>query len=195
MNIDIHPLSTDRLNDYLRFFDGVAFADHPEWSQCYCLAFHFEPAWDAEDAGRENPWRERAIRFVREEKMRGYLAYIDENVVGWCNANDRNNYAALNCDARPEIWDDNKGLKIKSIVCFLVAPGMRGKRIATKLLEKVCADAKAEGYDFAEGYPPAGDWDMYAAHHGTVKLFEKNGFTTYKHSNNAYVMRKNLKNE
>ena len=69
MELDIRPLTPDLLVDYLDFFDNVAFADHPAWGQCYCLAFHFEPAWDAEDTGLENPWRERVARFVCTEKV------------------------------------------------------------------------------------------------------------------------------
>ena len=193
MNLDIHPLTPNRLNDYLHFFDNVAFADHPDWSQCYCLAFHFEPAWDAEDAEKENPWRERAAQFVHDGKIQGYLAYLDGNVVGWCNANDKNKYAALKINVKPEIWEENEDEKIKSVVCFLVAPDMRGKGIATKMLERVCADAEASGYDLIEGYPPAGKWDMYAAHHGTVALFEKCGFAIYKQFGNSCVMRKYLR--
>jgi len=192
MELESRQLTPDLLADYLDFFDNVAFADHPEWSNCYCLAFHFEPAWDAEDAGRENPWRERVARFVREGKVQGYLAFSNGKVVGWCNANDRKNYAALKHNVKPELWEANEDKKVKSIVCFLVAPDMRGKGIATKMLERVCADAKADGYDFIEGYPAGEGCDMYAAHHGTVKLFEKSGFVIHKQFGNGCVMRKYL---
>ena len=192
MNLEICPLTPDRLNDYLHFFDNVAFADHPDWSQCYCLAFHFKPAWDAEDAGRENPWRELVVQFVREGKIQGYIVYLDENVVGWCNANDRNKYAALKRNVDLEM--DNESSRVKSVVCFLVAPDMRGKGIATKMLERVSVDAIADGYDFIEGYPPVGECDIYAAHHGTVALFEKCGFTIHKQFSEECVMRKNLGN-
>jgi ribosomal protein S18 acetylase RimI-like enzyme len=184
MELDIRPLTPELRNDYLYFFDNIAFADHPEWSQCYCLAFHFEPAWDAVDADKENPWRERAVRFVREGKIQGYLAYSDGKTVGWCNANDKKNYAALESNVKPEIWGENEDKKIKSIVCFLVAPDMRGRGIATKLLDHVCVDAEADGYDFIESYPPAGKSDMYTAHHGTIAL---NGYLLHSaHVNFVY---------
>ncbi len=194
MELEIRALTPELLADYLEFFDRVAFADHPEWSQCYCLAFHFEPSWDAEDAERKNPWRERAIKFVREGTVRGYLAYADSKVAGWCNANDKKNYAALKCSVKPEIWETNENEKVKSVVCFLVAPDLRKKGIATKLLERACTDAKADGYEFIEGYPPFGDCGMYAAHHGTVALFEKCGFAVYKQSGDGCVMRNHFGN-
>ena len=192
MELEIRRLTPEMLDDYLNFFDNVAFADHPDWAQCYCLAFHFEPAWDAEDVNLENPWRKRAIQFVREGKVQGFLAYADNRIVGWCNANDRTNYAALKYNVKPEINIYDESRKIKSVVCFLVAPEMRGKGIATKLLERVCTDAEADGYDFIEGYPPAGTSDMYAAHHGTVALFEKCGFAIHKQLDNDCIMRKYL---
>lgn len=187
MELDIRRLTPAMWQEYLYFFDEVAFVDHPEWSQCYCLASHFEPSWDEEDAGRENPWRDRAMRFVQEGKLQGYLAYVDGQAVGWCNANDRSHYAALKCGNADE------GKKIKSAVCFLVAPDMRGKGVATQMLERVCRDAQAEGYDCAEGYPIEGEWNVYAAHHGTRALFEKCGFTACIQADGKCVMRRELK--
>jgi GNAT superfamily N-acetyltransferase len=71
---------------------------------------------------------------------------------------------------------------------------MRGKGIATKLLKRVCADAKADGCDFIEGYPHTGECDMYAAHHGTTALFEKYGFVIHKQFGKECIMRKYLGN-
>ena len=34
--LEIHPLSSGRLADFLAFFDGEAFADNPKWGFCYC---------------------------------------------------------------------------------------------------------------------------------------------------------------
>jgi len=34
------------------------------------------------------------------------------------------------------------GMKTKSVFCFAIVPDMRGKGIATALLERVCEDAK-----------------------------------------------------
>lgn len=192
MTLEVRPLTPELLEDYLDFFDNVAFTDHPEWSNCYCLAFHFEPAWDAEDAGLENPWRERVARFVREGKVQGYLAYSDGKVAGWCNANDKKNYAALKHNVNAELLTEEPNEKVKSAVCFLVAPELRGKGIATKLLARVCADAEMAGYDFIEGYPAGEGCDMYAAHHGTVGLFEKSGFVVHAAEGHSAVMRKYL---
>ena len=191
MNIEIRKLTPNLLADYLDFFDNVAFADHPDWSQCYCMHFHLQSKWDDEPP-RSN--RDRVIEHINAGAVQGYLAYADGKVAGWCNANDKKNYAALKYNVKPEPWEANEDKKVKSVVCFLVAPELRGKGIATKLLERVCADAGADGYDFIEGYPPSGRCDMYAAHHGTVKLFERFGFAKYAKYGRNTIMRKYLGN-
>lgn len=48
--LSLRPLGPSLLEDWLAFFDGDAFADHPEWGSCYCRCFVFGgggfEAWD-----------------------------------------------------------------------------------------------------------------------------------------------------
>jgi GNAT superfamily N-acetyltransferase len=82
---------------------------------------------------------------IREGRMKGYLAYSDLNTVGWCNANDRQNYERLikvyDLDHEPE-------KKVCSIVCFLVSPDHRRKGIARAMLERVISDYTSMNYDY-----------------------------------------------
>jgi len=187
LELDICKLSPELIGDYMYFFDNAAFTDHKEWSQCYCIHFHWRKEWDDMP---EKPSRDRVAEHIKEGAIRGYLAYADGKVVGWCNVNDKQNYAALEYNVDAGLWSEDKDIKVKSVVCFLVAPAMRGQGVATRLLERACADAEAEGYAFIEGYPPPGDCDMYAAHHGTVPFFTKYGFTIHKRSEKGCIMRK-----
>lgn len=73
--------------------------------------------------------------------------------VGRCNANEKSK--CLNCISRLRfmtnvIIENNKNEKVKSIFCFTIAPNMKRKGIATKLLERVCSDAKSDGCDCIE---------------------------------------------
>jgi GNAT superfamily N-acetyltransferase len=139
MELEIRALSPQLLGDYLEFFDHVAFSDHPEWSLCYCMFYHRQSEWDHES---EQNNRAQAIEYINGGLLKGYLAYIDGKVAGWCNANDKYNYAALASD--PEICEPGETeKKVLSVVCFLVAPAFRGKGIATQLLERACADANS----------------------------------------------------
>ena len=189
MEYEIRRLTPGSRVDYLNFFDNIAFTDHPDWAQCYCIHFHWQSKWDDEPP-KSN--RDRIIEHINSGGLQGYLVYMDGQVVGWCNANDKKNYAALKYNVNPELWADDKDKKVKSVVCFLVAPDMRGKGIATKLLDRVCADAEVDGYDFIEAYPSIGNFDMYSAHHGTVPFFEKCGFIISKQHENGLIMRKYL---
>jgi hypothetical protein len=37
----VKELMSSLKDDFLLFFDSIAFADNPDWSDCYCSAYHF----------------------------------------------------------------------------------------------------------------------------------------------------------
>src|SRR5262245_33255307 len=39
-DVTIHPVTDDRVHDWLRFFDHEGFAGNPDWASCYCLEPH-----------------------------------------------------------------------------------------------------------------------------------------------------------
>jgi len=189
MNIEIQKLSIDLLDDWLYYFDHVAFSDNNGWSGCYCMHYH----WSDE---LENKWRttgkadnrDCAVKLIQEGILQGYLAYYDGNAIGWCNANDKDRYDTVLFKFH---WEDSeKDKKIKSIVCFNVAPDMRNKGIASMLLKKVCEDALHEKYEYVEAYPfNNGDNKNY---HGSISMYEKNGFKVYGNIDNYSLVRRYL---
>jgi ribosomal protein S18 acetylase RimI-like enzyme len=82
--------------------------------------------------------------------------------------------------------------QVKSIVCFEISPEYRGKGIATHLLNQVCADAHAEGYEYVEAYP-SDQAQNSLAFTGPVRLYEKAGFTEFSRIGSTIVMRKKLR--
>jgi len=72
MAIKIKPLSPELLDDYLHFFDNIVFAENPEWSACYCYSFHFT---GSPDQWNKESNRSAAIRLIRRNELKGYLAY------------------------------------------------------------------------------------------------------------------------
>ena len=121
--------------------------------------------------------------------MQGYLAYYDGKVTGWCNANEKQIYDSVNFNLPWENPEKNK--KIKSIVCFCISPDLRGRGIASQLLEQVCADAAADGYEYVEAYPF--DNDANHNYHGSKSMYDKNGFTDFGKENGYTIVRKYLK--
>lgn len=193
MDISIQKLTVELLDDWLAYFDREAFTDNEEWCGCYCMCYH----WD-EELNRERSWdcsresvafnREKAIHFIQTGRMQGYLAYDQEKVVGWCNADRKQAYRNVNYNFPEEVPDN--GEKIKSIACFSVAPEYRGRGVATALLEYVCQDAKEEGFDLVEAYPFANN--EYHAYHGPISMYEKVGFEPCSQIEVCVVCRKVL---
>jgi len=193
MDIIIRKLSPKLLNDYLYYFDNVAFTDHKEWSGCYCVEPHLCESVETElSEGTKSSCRDTAIKFINERKLQGYLAYFEDKVVGWCNTNDKLNYEKVK--ARKEfLTEDDSDKKIKSVMCFNISKNMRGKGIATKLLERICKDATSENYDIIEAYPYSGEPNEFYYFSGPPTIYKKQGFSIYKELENELIVRKYLK--
>jgi hypothetical protein len=90
-DVTVHPVTEDRVDDWLRFFDHDAFAGNPDWASCYCL----EPHVPATPEQPERAWRDTRATVagrLRGGTTLGYLAYVDGQPVGWVNASFRSNY-------------------------------------------------------------------------------------------------------
>ena len=48
MNIEIKSLSPELINDYINYFDNIAFTDNKEWAGCYCLYYHLNDLLEAD---------------------------------------------------------------------------------------------------------------------------------------------------
>lgn len=196
---DIHNITIKRLmpelkSDYLDFFDNRAFTDGNPNGPCYCTS----PNQDEEtikqmvsefkDNGVKETVRKYAVNMLDENRIQGYLAFDEDVSIGWCNAADINSYQGF----VPDFARDNTCGKTMSIVCFEIAPEYRGIGIASAFIERVCADAKANGYVAVEGYAKlyAGrnDFDFQ----GPIRLYQKAGFEEVARQEGQIVMRKIL---
>lgn len=190
-NMIIRPLSPELCEDWLWFFDKIAFQDHEDWAFCYCLEGHLDRETNEKWATPEER-REKAVELIRTGGMKGYLAYIGDNVIGWCNVNDRENYRYLTEMFRESGYQtEGEDKKVKAIYCFLIAPQYRGKGVAQRLLDRVCEDAVREGYTCVEGYPFA-DEKFEFQYHGTAKMYERCGFAEAADLKFLKIMRKRL---
>lgn len=141
--------------------------------------------------------RASAERMVARGVLRGYLAYENGLAVGWCNANEKSRYVRVGefdpADSESGVFLPTYGSpRIKSIVCFEIAPAWRGRGIAAALLEKVCRDAKRDGYAIAEAYPLRRERYEPLDFSGPMHLYEKAGFTPAGQLGRLTVMQKKL---
>lgn len=193
-NITIVPLTPECIADYLIFFE-TAFANTGEWGHlCYCINWCSKPNYTEEGMEHAEVRREAAVRYIREGVLKGYLAYSNGRVVGWCNANDRN--LSLNCyGMRCHIFGcemPKTDERVKSVFCFEIVPDMRGKHIATALLERVIEDAGRDGYEYIEAYPIKDLESVQDNFYGYRAFYEKNGFDVFGETEKNLVMRKKL---
>lgn len=211
MELVIKPLTGANAEDFFDFFDNRAFSDGSPYAPCYCNCFHLTSdevsgvlqaradALGGGDEGIETALRESAAKLIGKGVLRGYMAYEAGNVVGWCNANDQQNYIRVGSFdpwSRSEedlyISPGERG-KIKSIVCFEIAPDCRGRGIAKALLQRVCGDAAAEGYAFVEAYAQETEAFSQLDFTGPAAMYRKVGFEEVRRQGRTIVMQKKLK--
>ena len=194
--------------DYFDFFDNRAFSDNSPYYPCYCNTFNMSAECirseiieqvNANGGGTEG-WkrslRKSAQSMVEQGKIQGYLAYDNEISVGWCNANDKKSYYRFGEFNLHELVSDevkdSSTERVKSVVCFEIAPEYRGRGLATALLQRVCEDALKDGYKYVEAYPAIREKEE-PNFTGPVRLYEKLGFTLFDQRGKMFIMRKKLK--
>ena len=189
MNIEIKKLSPKLVDDYINFFDTTAL--ETKENKCYCICWCSADHSAIDDLAAQNR-RELAIEYVKNGTLQGYLAYNGEQVIGWCNANEKNNCTKcmswLKYMQEVEITPDDK---VKSVFCFVIAPKYRRMGVATKLLKRVLSDAKAEGFDYVEAYPRL-DTKSYSNFQGYLRMYEKVGLKKCYKTSDKIIMRKAL---
>lgn len=182
--ISVRALTPALLQDYLQFFDYDAFTDNPRWASCYC---HFNHAPHDLKAWRERGLEENraaAIRLIERNELHGYLAYINDYVVGWCNANVRTRYTTFPPDAVP--MEEN----IAAVVCFVVAQSYRGMGVARKLLDAALEGFQRAGIESVYAFARTDTNDQAANHHGPLALYLEAGFEKIEERPGVALLRK-----
>jgi GNAT superfamily N-acetyltransferase len=196
LKVEVRELTPELLDDYLEFFDKDAFTDFPEWSECYC-GFYDTPG-DEWDASAESGPAHRKARagLIRSGKAHGLMAFVDNRVVGWCNAQARSSFLNMR---RYSTVIDNPAEQVGSIMCFLVAPGYRGKGIGTLLLNAACDKFRRDRLQVAEGYPTTNPikrtleipW-AEENYKGSLNMYLKAGFKVHRQLERFAIVRKPL---
>ena len=197
MNIEIRKLTPNLVEDYVRFFDTTPHADNKVDHKCYCVWWCNDDYEGKDFSSSVEVRRNYAIRYVKGSKIQGYLAYCDDEVVGWCNANTKADCLKCYCWRRfmgfVQTGESHPDIKVKSVFCFAIAPEMRRKGIAKLLLARVCRDAAQDGFDFVEAYPKKVFINEAEDYMGPAEIFKEMGFNLYYETAEQFVMRKDMK--
>ena len=186
MDIEIRKLIPSMAEDYARFHDRTPYYGEKENINCYCVTWR-SGGW-SDECGHWFPTpeerRRRAVEFIKDGYIQGYLAYLGDKAVGWCNANAdfpggvdylRNGYP---------IEEYRADVRVKSIFYYMVAPEMQRKGVATQLCEHVCKDAAEDGLDYVEAY---------VDNPGLLAMYDKCGFIRCAEREGKVVVRRALK--
>jgi GNAT superfamily N-acetyltransferase len=181
----VEPLSVERMNNYLRFFDTKAFIDNPRWAGCYCYFPLHDPRqtnWQ-QRTGSEN--RAAVCGCIEAGRAQGFLAYRGADVVGWCSAGPRSLYPMLEDEPGPE--PQSMGI----VFCFVVAPEFRGEGIAATLLAAACEGLRAQGLTVVQGRPAREASGPAANHLGPLSMYLSAGFRIVREDSdgNVYVQK------
>jgi GNAT superfamily N-acetyltransferase len=187
-DVTVHPVTQDRVDDWLRFFDYDAFADNPDWASCYCL----EPHVPAPPEQPERPWRDTRATVAGRLSggtTFGYLAYVDGRPVGWVNASFRSDYGLY----QPADAGGPPPQSVIGVSCFVIAPPFRRHGVASALLDRVIADASARGASWVEGYPHNKPEASDAGHfRGPRSMYEARGFEAIEVREKYTLMRRSV---
>ena len=194
MRLDIRKLTPDLAEAYAHFFDVTPHDARIDAEKCYCVTWRSDASY-ADGASHWFPTREErrahALAFVRAGHVQGYLAYRGEEIVGWCNANP---HCQLALDYLRGYWpipETRAEVRVQSIFCFVIAPELQRQGVATQLVERVCSDAAAEGFDFVEAYVNRTHEPL--DFRGPLTMYEKCGFVPCGEREGRVVMRRALK--
>ncbi len=188
-DILVRELTPDLLDEWLHFFDHIAFTDNPDWSGCYCYFYHADHAardWDAREAS-EN--RAASRELIAAGRMKGFLAFAGDQPVGWVHAAPRRSIPNLQLDPSLAVGDADQ---VGSIVCFVIAAPYRRRGIAGALLRAACDGFHAQGLAVAEAYPRAAAHGEAPNYHGPMRLYQEAGFTSFRVCNDIVVVRRAL---
>lgn len=183
----VKDLTPELADDFLSFFDTVAFQDNPRWSSCYCMEEHVSPEdWNRRTA--EVNRRDQEAR-IRNGDTRGVLAYVDGRPVGWCNAGPLT--AMVGLDRFPTFKTEDAE-RVGSIVCFVIAPQYRRHGIARLLLDAACDLLERQGFAVAEAYPTKRVGSDAVLYRGPLPLYLDAGFETHRDGPRSVAVRKAL---
>ena len=198
MDIKVYRLTKDMADDYIDYFGNRAFSDGNIQQGCYCVWHHWTDRHEQERSlmpESERPYRKRdyAKELIENGTLNGFVAVHEGKIVGFCNADMKDNYFRLSRENAPNSWiGAAEGDKILSIVCFTVQPDMRRKGIAKAMLDCACQYAAENGYDYVEGYPAHGKFSVSDCG-GSVEMYTSRGFDIIEIPNGV-IARKKLQN-
>lgn len=187
--IQIKPLSPDMAQIFTNYLDGLDFSHAEHWHFCYCQYYHINcstAAWRQRTAEQN---RLQAEENIKSGLMRGLVAMDGEQMVGWLNVNDVNQYALLKDDEELHQFPGRSAM----VVCFVIHPDYRGKGLASRMLAEAVEESRKQGFDRIIGRPFTWSTHPERQYHGVPKMYENLGFEEISEANGEHTFVLNFK--
>ncbi|MBB6174767.1 GNAT superfamily N-acetyltransferase [Nocardiopsis mwathae] len=181
--ISIEPATPDRWEDLEELFGPTGAYGH-----CWCVYFRRRAKDFTESVSCPQPQRgasnrETLNRVTLEGRVPGLIAYEDARPCGWVSVAPREDFVRLSRSRSLRPVDPNEP-GVWSLVCFWLPPRRRRKGMGSRLLIAAIDHARACGGRVLEAYPvdtAGGRAPSAEVYTGTVRMFQKAGFTCTPH--------------
>lgn len=168
--VEVRPATADRFDDVVTLLGPR----EPDGPACWCLAYRCTSAENRLLVGGDR--REHLRGLAQGDVPPGVLAYLDDEVVGWCDVGPRAEMGRLVRSRTIPPVDD---VPVWSIVCLVVRPGFRRRGVTAALIAGAVGLAQTHGAPAVEAYPvdtEGGRVSGVLAFVGTTTMFERAGF-------------------
>lgn len=168
-NLDVFPLTAQRWPD----LEGL-FGPRGAVGGCWCMYWRLQHAEFQQLKGPGN--RALLHDLAQSETAPGLLAYLQDQVVGWCSLGPRAAFPRL---ARSRILAPVDDQPVWSIVCFYIHRQHRRQGVSLRLLQGAVEFARQQGAEILEGYPVEPQADQMPsvfAYTGMASTFRQLGF-------------------
>jgi GNAT superfamily N-acetyltransferase len=169
LTLQFQPLTPDRWSDF-----EALFGPRGAYGGCWCMWWR-SPRREFEQRGGEGN-RQAMKAIVDSGEVPGIMAYHQSQPVGWCSVAPREQYGALERSPVLKRLDDTP---VWSLVCFFVARGHRGRRVAESLIQGAVEYVRSQGGQVVEAYPTQpreGRLPPVSSFMGIPAMFERAGF-------------------
>lgn len=184
MKYTIKPLSPELAITFAEYFYSLDFGHEPHWATCFCRFYHTNCSTDqwSDRTGEEN--RLEAIEQIKAGNMKGYLAFDGDRCIGWCNANNVNQYIRLKQDIKHLV----EGKKVGCIICFVIHQEYRRQGVARYLLKQAVEDFRLQGFNAVLAIPVDIKDSPDKLYRGTINMYRELGFREIERHDNVSVV-------
>jgi len=178
MEKEVYRLDESRKGDFYKLHSALNGA---AW--CFCVAW-WVPTWEGWPERQAMQNRQLRERLFKDGEYDGYLLYVNDKPVGWCQVGSRDRLEKLvkqfDLSPSPQTW---------AITCFLIAPAYRRRGLACYMLSEILKDLKKRNVKRVEAFPKTGsDCQTEDLWTGPAKIFLEAGFKTIDDDPEKIVM-------